>query len=102
MKYLVLVYRGQDAADVDDPAALNRANRDWIQARKADGTLEAAYTLLDNASGLIGAGIVNVNSHEALRELLLSYPGYLQAEFEVHPILDAEVAIQQNLNFWKK
>ena len=85
MKFLVFSkYRiGQDPPESLD---LFQQTQDWMSARLADGTLDCAYNL--PAGG--GVGIVNADSHEALTEVLSSYPLQPWTSYEVHPLSDVK------------
>ncbi|HLF74768.1 MAG TPA: DUF3303 family protein [Anaerolineales bacterium] len=83
MKFLVLSkYRtGQHPPE---SAELFQQTQEWIGARLADETLDCAYNL--PAGG--GVAIVNAGSHEALTEVLSSYPLQPWTSYEVHPLSD--------------
>jgi len=58
------------------------------QCPLADGTLDSAYNL--PAGG--GVAIINADSHEALTEILSSYPLQPWVQYEVHPLSDVKHA----------
>ena len=75
-----------------DPLALNRAVRDFVAARLADGTMDCAYYLLPRG----GMSIINADSHEALLGLLRTWPGFGYQEFEIQLLSDIRLAIDNN------
>jgi Muconolactone delta-isomerase len=90
MKFLLTVtpFRGGPVPP-QAAAAMLSAQRDWIQARLDDGTLECAYAFTNGG----GVGIVEVDSHEAMHELLLQSPSFPISEHEVVALADVGVAL---------
>jgi muconolactone delta-isomerase len=88
MKYLVTMRR-RDGVQVppDALAGMLLAQRDWLQEKAADGTFDAVYTF---AQGGGGVAIANVDSSEALTELVTSSPLFGTSNIELQPL--AEIA----------
>jgi hypothetical protein len=84
MKYLITGKPGTTPVPPEQELALNQAAKEWINARLADGTVECHYCFLDNG----GFVITNVDSHEALWDLLVTYPFYAYDVFEVRALCD--------------
>jgi hypothetical protein len=68
MKFLITVTPRRDTAIPPQAvAAMLSAQRDWMHERINDRTIEFAYGFTTGG----GCGVVNVDSHEALSELLM-------------------------------
>jgi len=90
MKFLLIVKPRQST--VLPPAAVASmlsAQRAWLQDRRADGTFDCSYGFPLGG----GCGIVNVDSHEALNELMLAAPSFVINDFEAHALCDVDVAL---------
>ena len=61
-----------------------KATKAWVNARHADRSLEYFYAF--PAGG--GAGVVNVDSNEALMKMLRDSPAFPFTETEIHPLVD--------------
>ena len=83
MKFLVFARPNVSVPD-DKALALWRATKEWTNARLTDGTLDCAYNLPTGG----GVGIINSNSHEALTEILSSYPLQPWVQYEIHVLSD--------------
>ncbi|MFC2099588.1 muconolactone Delta-isomerase family protein [Candidatus Bipolaricaulota bacterium] len=83
MKYLVTALPSRPMQR-DQALALYKAASEWVKARLADGTLDFHYTF----PGGGGIGIANVDSHEALSDVIASYPLYAYMDWEVRPLSD--------------
>lgn len=93
MKFLIIARDRPNGPYPPDPIALNRAVRDWVGARLADGTFDCAYYMLPRA----GLCIVNADSHESLLALLRAWPSFGYQEFELHALANASSGIDNNL-----
>jgi muconolactone delta-isomerase len=85
MKFLVFS-KSRTGQNPPESVDLFQQTQDWMSARLADGTLDCAYNL--PAGG--GVAIVNADSHEALTEVLSSYPLQPWTSYEVHPLSDVK------------
>ena len=65
-------------------ADLLAAQKDWLEARLADGTAESVHNFIGGG----GVGILNVDSHEQAHALLVESPGYPIGDYEVTPLAD--------------
>lgn len=92
MKFLLFVKDKTTPPFPPDPAALNRAVREWVGARLADRTLDCVYYMLPKG----GMCIANADSHEALLGLLRAWPSFAYSEFEIFPLADVMKAIDNN------
>lgn len=92
MKYLIYVKDRTSGPVPPDPIALNRAVRDWVEARMKDGTIDCAYYVLPK----MGLCIVNADSHESLLSLLRAWPSFAYQEFEIHMLADVRHGIDNN------
>jgi hypothetical protein len=92
MKYLILVTDKRTPPFPQDPAALNRAVREWVGARLADKTFDCVYYMLPQG----GMCIANADSHETLLVLLRAWPSFAYSEFEIVPLVDAAKAMDNN------
>jgi len=99
MKYLVInkgPRPGVKPADI--PLAALQATRDFLKAKRADGTIDCMYAFATAG----GVAIVNASTHEDLMPLLRN-PTAGFSEFEVHPLCDFEksfdslIAMRQKL-----
>ncbi|MCY1078993.1 hypothetical protein [Archangium lansingense] len=98
MKFLIFAKDRQSGPQPPDPVALNRAVRDWVGARLADGTMDCAYYVLPK----MGMCILNADSHEALLTRLREWPSFPYQEFEVHMLADVRHGIDNNFERLKK
>jgi hypothetical protein len=90
MKFLLIVTPRRDSSI--PPAAVAgmlAAQRDWLHDRMTDGTVEAAYSF--PAGG--GCGIVNVESHEALNQLIVDGPAFMISDYGVHALADLDTSL---------
>lgn len=92
MKFLLLIKERGVRPDVADPSAFNRVVREHVTRLMSNGTLDCAYYMLPKG----GAAIINASSHEALLHEMRTWPGASQHEFEIHPLADLLVAIDDN------
>jgi hypothetical protein len=90
MKFLITVTPRRDTP-IPPPAvaAILSAQRDWMHERMSDRTIEFAYGFTTGG----GCGVVNVDSHEALSELLMKSPGFPISDFDVRPLSDLDSTI---------
>ncbi len=84
MKYLVTGQTGTTPVPPEQMLALWQAAKEWFNARLADGTVECHYLFLDGG----GFAISNVDSHEALWDLLVTYPFYPYNVWKVEALCD--------------
>jgi muconolactone delta-isomerase len=84
MKYLVTAQPGTTPVPPEQELALWQAEKEWFNARLADGTVECNYFFLDEG----GFAICNVDSHEALWDLLVTYPFYDFSIWKVRALCD--------------
>jgi muconolactone delta-isomerase len=90
MKFLLIVTPRRDASI--PPAAVAgmlAAQRDWLHDRMHDGTVEYAYSFA--AGG--GCGVLNVDSHEALNELIVNSPAFMISDYDARPLADLDSSI---------
>jgi muconolactone delta-isomerase len=93
MKFLVMVTPRQVPLPPNLLADLLSAQKDWLKQRRADGTVESLYGFVGGG----GIGIVNVDSHEQMHELLVSSPAFPISDFEVRAIGDFETTIDAGI-----
>ncbi len=99
MKYLVTQMLGR-AMPREQALAMNEAAREWVETHLEDGTIDAAYALLDGDA----LAIVNAESHDALWDLLMEYPLYWHMDWKVEPLcswnrrLDELIGLLRNQN----
>lgn len=84
MKFLNMIKGGGGTPSQAEPLGAFKAAREYINELLADGTLDCAYAFPDGN----GACIVNVDSHEELRERVAAYPFSSTAQFEIYPLVD--------------
>ena len=90
MKFLVIVTPRRDASVPPGAvAAMLSAQRDWLHERMNDGTVEFAYSFPVGG----GCGVVNVDSHEALNELLVNSPAFMINDFDLRPLSDLDTGL---------
>jgi hypothetical protein len=78
-------------------AALLQAGGEFLKARLADGSLDAAYNMMGGG----GMGIGNAETHEHMLGMLLEYPLYPFFTWEVTPLLDMEESLEKYIAFYK-
>ena len=93
MKFLVIVTPRQVPLPPNLIADLLSAQKDWLKQRLADGTVESLYGFIGGG----GVGIVNVDSHEQMHELLVGSPAFPVSDFEVTAIGDFEATIDAGI-----
>ncbi|HXH97363.1 MAG TPA: muconolactone Delta-isomerase family protein [Gaiellaceae bacterium] len=86
MKFLITMRR-RDGVPMPPEviAGMLLAQRDWLQERLDDGTLDCAYTF---AQGGGGCGIVNAESGEELARIVASSPLFGMSDIDVQPLAD--------------
>ena len=87
MKFLVTVTPRRDAPM--PPAAiagLLTAQRDWLHERIDEGTIEVAYGFTTGG----GCGVLKVDSHEQLSDLLMNSPGFPISDFRIDALSDLD------------
>ncbi len=91
MKYLITVTRRQSPAPLplDAVPGIINAQREWLNERIADGTLDVVYAFPEGG----GVAIANADSVEELNAALLSQPGFLLNDFAVRPLADLNTAL---------
>jgi hypothetical protein len=65
------------------------AQRDWLHERMNEGTIEVAHGFTTGG----GFGVLSVDSHEALSELLMKSPGFPISDYDVRPLSDLDATI---------
>jgi muconolactone delta-isomerase len=93
MKFVVIVTPGDVPMPPGMIADLLAAQKDWLNARIADGTVEVGYAIVGGG----GIGVVNVDSHEEMHELLVSSPGFAIANYEVRPLADLDTTMDASI-----
>jgi hypothetical protein len=96
MKFLVLIH-GKDppAPPLENPLIVFQAAKEYIEAMRANGSLECAYAHLDGR----GVAIANADTSEELYDQLSGYPFVAagRADFDVYPIIDADYFFDRNI-----
>jgi muconolactone delta-isomerase len=85
MKFLVIVTPRQVAPM--PPGAIAEvlsAQRDWLNAKLDDGTVDCAYGFVGGG----GMGIVNADSVEEVHALIVGSPGFPIGDNEIRPLGD--------------
>jgi hypothetical protein len=80
------------------PAGMMEAAKGWINARLADKTLDCCYGFTTGG----GFSIINADSPEKLAQLLLEYPGYMGADWNVEPLCDINKNLDQVIAMIKR
>jgi muconolactone delta-isomerase len=84
MKYLLHFTPDAATPPLADRVASNKAGAAYVAELQKKGTLEVAYSFVTGG----GIGIVNVNSHEELWEMLYAYPLFNSFVWRVEPLAD--------------
>ena len=98
MKYLITGKSGTTPIPREQGAVLLQAGLEWINAKLADGTIDAAYNIIGGG----GTGIANAETHEEILALLLEYPLYPFFRWEITPLLDFEDSAKQYIESYKR
>jgi len=93
MKFLVMVTPREVPMPPGVLADLLSAQKDWLKQQVADGTVESLYGFVGGG----GMGIVDVDSHEQMHELLVSSPAFPISDFEITAIGDFEATIDAGI-----
>jgi muconolactone delta-isomerase len=93
MKFLVIVTPRPAPMPPGVAADMLSAQRDWLQARLDDGTLECAYGLIGGG----GIGIANADSHEEMHALVVGSPGFALADYDIRPLGDFATTIDAGI-----
>ena len=102
MKFLVLVKPLPGAPRPENPVALLQAGKEWINDRLADGSVDCGYNVIGSKQGMDGVAIGNADSHEALAELVLSFPQYPFFDFEILPLSDLNHFLGKSIEMTQK
>jgi muconolactone delta-isomerase len=89
MKFLVTVTPRQVPMPPGMIADLLTAQRDWLNEKVNDGTLDCAYGFVGGG----GCGIANADSHEEMHALIVGSPGFVLSDSEVRPLGDLNETI---------
>jgi muconolactone delta-isomerase len=93
MRFLIIVTPRQVPLPPNLLADLLSAQKEWLLQRVADGTVESVYGFVGGG----GMGIANVESHEAMNELLVSSPAFPISDYKVTAIGDFEPMIDAGI-----
>ena len=74
-------------------ADLLAAQKDWLNARIADGTVEVGYGIVGGG----GIGVVNVESHEEMHEQLVSSPAFPITDYDVRALADLNTTMEAGI-----
>lgn len=88
MKFLILTKPLPGAPRQENPLAVLQAGKEWINARLAEGSVDCTYNVIGSKQGIGGVAIANADSHEALAEVVLSFPAYAFYDLEILPLSD--------------
>ncbi len=84
MKFLIVSERVYGLPPSEDPSALFKASKEYLNALLADGSLECLYITPDGG----GMAIANVGSHEELWDMMDVYPAASFIKQKFYPLLD--------------
>lgn len=70
-------------------AEILKAQRSWLQARRSDGTFECNYAFPNGG----GMAVVNVDSHEALSEMVFDAPAFAVTDLEIKTLNDSDASM---------
>jgi len=102
MKFLILVKPLPGAPRPENPVALLQASKEWMNARLADGSVDCAYKVIGSKQGIDSVAIANADSHEALAELVLSFPAYALCDLEILPLSDLNRFLEMVIEITQK
>ena len=102
MKFLILAKPLPGAPRPENPVAVLQAGKEWINARLADGSVDCAYNVMGSKQGIGAVAIANADSHEALAELVLSFPQYPFFDLEILPLSDINHAVEKTIALMQK
>jgi len=102
MKFLILTKPLPGAPKQENPVAVSRAGKEWINARLADGSVDCAYNVIGSKQGIGAVAIANADSHEALAELVLSFPAYPFFDLEILPLSDLNRFLEMVIEITQK
>ncbi len=102
MKFLILMKPLPGAPGPENPVASYRTGKEWINARLADGSVDCAYNVIGSKQGIGGVAIANADSHEALTELVLSFPQYPFFDLEILPLSDLDHFLERVIEMMQK
>ena len=97
MKYLITAKPGTTPIPMEQGAVLLQAGGEWLNAKLADGTLDATFNIIGGG----GIGIGNAETHEELLGLLLEYPLYPFFSWEITPLLDLDESLKKYIAFYE-
>jgi hypothetical protein len=97
MKYLFTTKPRGNLPPAVAPAVL-KATKAWVNARIADRSLDFFYAFPVGG----GAGVVNVDSHEALMKMVRDSPAFPFTETELHPLVDFNQSMDSALELFQK
>jgi hypothetical protein len=90
MKFLLIVTPRRDSSIPPTAVAqMLAAQRDWLHDRRDDGTVEFVYSFATGG----GCGVVNVESHEALNQLLLDSPAFIVNDYDARALADIDISL---------
>ena len=102
MKFLVLLKALPGAPGPGNPVASYRTGKEWMNARLADGSVDCAYNVIGSKQGIGAVAIANADSHEALTELVLSFPQYPFFDLDILPLSDLDHFLGKAIEMMQK
>lgn len=97
MKYLITAKPGLTPIPIEQGAQLLQASKVWMQEKINDGTIDFVYNLFGGG----GIALSNADSNEEVLANLLEYPLYAFFTWEVNPLLDFDVSLDQFVAFYE-
>jgi hypothetical protein len=97
MRYLVITKPRGNFPPAMAPTIL-KATKTWVNARLTDRSLEYFHAFPVGG----GAGVANVDSHEALMKMLRESPAFPFTETELHPLVDFNQSMDSAIDLFQK
>ena len=101
MKFLVCVTPRPTTALQENPIAILKAAKEWVNDRLADGSLDCGYNVV-GSKAFGGIAIANADSHEALMEQLLAYPQFPFVDIDTYPLSDINHYFDKHVDMLQK
>jgi muconolactone delta-isomerase len=98
MKFMAMVTGIGTPIPPEQGADLVRANKEYVNERLADGTMECCYSFIDGS----GFAIFNADSHEEAMDRIMEYPEFPFLIWEVKPLCDANHSFDKWIEFYEK
>jgi muconolactone delta-isomerase len=93
MRFLVITH-GREAVPPEMGLPMMQMMQGWLAEHRASGKLEHVWSF---AGTVGGGGILNVDSHEELDEIMIGFPFGQTSDVKIHALADLDTSLASSL-----